>query len=381
MNMNIKKTVLILITVLYLLCMLTSGASAESAEEDASYDLYEKQYEVSGAADLESQLPEETSELLNELGIDLKDPENLFDPEAQNIFAVIWQFISGNAVAPLKATLSVIGLLLIFASVDGLMTEPPGNGLSVFICFVSAITLLEPVYSLISSVESAVKGMSAFMLSFIPVFAGITLSLGNTSAGSSFSALLLGAAEGISQFISFVFLPISSGCICLGVCGCISPIPTLARICEWIKKCALWLMGIATTIFLSILSVQTSVTAAADDLGIRTSKALLSSSIPVMGSAIAETLNTARGCLTLLRSGVGIYGAAAVALLALPIIAELLLWRFSMWICSGVAEIFGMRELTGLFRSVDFGLTILVGATAFTALLFIISMTVGMKIS
>ena len=138
-------------------------------------------------------------------------------------------------------------------------------------------------------------------------------------------------------------------------------------------------MGIAVAIFSGILSVQTAVTNASDTLGIRTSKAVLSSTIPVMGPAIAETLNTARGCLTLLRSGVGIYGAAAVLLIGLPIITELALWRISMWILGGTAEILNLNKTAPLFRYIDFCLAILLGAVSFTALIFIIALTVTIK--
>ena len=266
---------------------------------------------------------------------------------------------------------------MILSSVNGLIVTTAPNGISIFICFVASMLTLEPIYSLMGSVSQAVKSLSSFMLSFVPIYSGIMLSGGKTATAGGFSTLLLGAAETVTYIISYFFVPIAGGAMCLGICGGISPVSGLSRLSEWIKKSANWAMGITTTLFLSILSIQNTVAAASDTVGMRTSKAVISTTIPVMGPAIAETLNTAKSCLSLLRSGVGIYAVAAILVIALPIITELLLWRFSMWITSAVAEMFGLPCAVSLFRSVDFALSILLGAVLFTALLFIISLAIS----
>lgn len=371
-----KKIMIVFFVCVLMLQLFVFTASAE--DSDAS-KLYQQQYDISGVEELEKLLPEDTNELLDSFGIDPENPEAIEQIKTENILSSLWEMLTKGLSQPLSVVMQIIGVLLIFAAADGLITEPAGNGISVFACFLAALLLLQPVYVLIDGLESALKGISTFMLSFVPVYAGIMVSSGNAGTAGGFSALLLAAAEGISQFMSFAFLPLISGCMCLCISGGISPVPGISRLAEWIKKSAIWVMGIITTVFLGVLSIQTTVTASADNLGIRTSKAVISGSIPIMGPAIAETLNTARGCLTLLRSGVGIYGAVAVALIALPILTELIVWRLGIWLCTGVSELFCMQQVGSLFKAVDFCLSILVGVVSFTALLFIISMTVSLK--
>ncbi len=374
-----KKAGWFLVACYIMILIFSCPVSAEAEGENEAHELYERQYQSSGVDTLKEKLPEETNRILKEMNLDPSDPTAAFSPESKNIFSLILELFGKGVSPPLTATVSIVAMLLIFSSVGGLMSETAGISISVFVCFLGSIAMLEPAYSLVFSVQDAIKAISTFMLSFIPIYAAIMVSSGRSGSAGGFSSLLLGACEGISGLVSFGFTPIVGGCMCLGICSSISPVSGISRICEWIKKTSVCIMGIAMTVFLSVLSVQTSVQAVADNVSIRTSKAVLSSSLPVMGPAVAETLNTARGCLDLLRSGVGIYGAAAVLLMALPIIIQLLLWRVSMWLCSGVSEIFGMREVNTLFRSVDFCLSILMGAIAFTALLFIISLTISMK--
>lgn len=357
----------------------TFSASAEENGNEYEKDLYHEQYEISGASEIKNLLPSQTADLLNDLGLDIETPEKYFNGSDKNILQIILEFFSSGAAAPLKTTLSVMGILLIFSAVEGFAVNSSSNSVTVLVCFLGSLALLSPIFTLISAVQQAVKAITAFMVSFVPIYAGITFSTGYTAAAGGFSTLLLAATEIISQFISYIFIPVSGASMCLGICGTLSPVPIAGKLCEFIKKTSLWAMGIAVAIFSGILSLQTAVANASDTLGIRTSKAVLSSTVPVMGPAIAETLNTARGCLTLLRSGVGIYGAAAVLLLGLPIVAELTLWRISMWLLGGTAEILNLNKTAPLFKYVDFCLAILLGSVAFTALVFIIALTVTIK--
>lgn len=364
--------------ILFSLVFIMAFTFSVSADESFEKDLYHEQYITSGADELKNLLPNETANLLDDLGINIETADGYFNGFDKNILQIILEFFTSGARTPLKITLSVMGVLLIFAAVEGFSLNG-SNSVTVLVCFLGSLALLSPVYTLISGVQQAVKTITSFMVSFVPIYAGITLSSGYTAVAGGFSTLLLAATEIISQFISYLFIPVSGASMCLGICGTLSPIPIAGKICEFIKKTSLWAMGIAVAIFSAILSLQTAVTNASDTIGIRTSKAVLSSTIPVMGPAIAETLNTARGCLTLLRSGVGIYGAAAIILLGLPIITELALWRLSMWILGGTAEVLNLTKTAPLFRYVDFCLAILLGAVCFTALIFIIALTVTLK--
>jgi len=369
----IKKCGLFTILLLFMLCFLTISASAE---ENFNAELYQRQYESSGAAELSAALPNSTTKILDNMGIDISNPTELFNPKTENILSALRDFLTEGIKEPLQTALAVIGVLLIFASFDGIAVKATSGNMMIFVCFVSSLIATKPVFAVMEVVKTAIQTLSGFMFSFVPVYTSVMLSSGNTAAAGGFSTLLLGASEVISYLISYFFVPVSGAVMCLGICGGVSPVVGISRLSEWIKKTANWAMGIATTLFLGILSLQNTFATAADGIGIRTSKVMLSTAIPIMGPAIAESINTARGCLGLLRSGVGIYAVLAIVIIALPVIIQLVLWRISMWVTSGVAEMLGMKQVEGLLRSVDFCISVLLAAVCFTTLLFIISLTV-----
>lgn len=372
----IKKSGLFAVVFITLIFVLTTTVLAEG---DADYSkLYSELLGKSNAEEITHALPRDTFNILKDLGLDLKNPDEGFMPKGENFFALLWDFLKDGGAAPLKTCLAIIGILLIFASFDGFLNGE-WNNTTIFVCFISSIVATAPIYSVMNSVRSAIQSISTFMLSLVPVYSGIMLSAGQKAAFGGFSTLLLGASEVVSYLISYLFVPVSGAITCLAICGGISPVAGVLRIGEWIKKCSNYAMGIATTLFLGILSLQNTFAVAADGIGIRASKAMLSSTIPIMGPAIAETIATAKGCLNLLRSGVGIYAVVAVGILALPVITELILWRFSMWISSAVAETFGLKQVETLLKSIDFGLSVLLAATCFTAILFIIALAMTLN--
>ncbi len=249
-----------LIISLFFIVLFTLPCGAEGQNNSDFENLYSQQFETSGAQKIKENLPPEATEFLNDLGLNPETPLNFTNSNQKNIFKAILDFLSSGGISPIKTALAVIGILLIFASVEGFLENSPGGNISVFICFLASISLLSPVFSLIESVETAVSGISTFMLGLIPVYAGVTLSAGNVASAQGFSSLLLLASEGISQFISFIFIPISSATMCLGICGSLSPIPMATKLCELVKKASLWTMGIAVSVFLSFLSFQNTVT-------------------------------------------------------------------------------------------------------------------------
>lgn len=64
----------------------------------------------------------------------------------------------------------------------------------------AAAIIAAPVYSSVKAGVDAMKGLSVFMLGFIPVFAVIVAASGGAVTSASMSTLLLTAAQGSPTF-------------------------------------------------------------------------------------------------------------------------------------------------------------------------------------
>lgn len=368
-----KLLKVVLCTLLFAV-FFSTGASAESeAGKNDTDSLYTDQYNSLQIEDLNELLPKETTEAFKTSGIDFSDINSLKKINFSFVFSCFCAYLKDGIKTPLRITAAVSGIFMIFSSINAMWDNSKSEPEKIAVFAAVSLIILQPVCELIRATAFVIQTISKFMLGLIPVIAAIFVSSGRAAAAGSFSPVLLGTAEGMSQFVSFVFLPLINCFFSLSLCSGISPFKGFCSLCKSIQKFAVWGMGIATTLFLSLLSVQTSLSNAADNIGLKTSKAVISGALPVFGTAIAETLSTAQGCLSILRGSIGIYGVLAIVLTAMPVIIQLVAFNAGMFICTSVSEFLSFKGAGELLQAVRFCLSVLLGALCFSALLFILA--------
>lgn len=350
------------------------GMTASAQETD---DIYKEQYDLSGADSLTDSLPYDTQNHLEELGINASDYNWVNAVNAESVFAHIFEIIKTGAKKPLTVGAALIAIILISAAFNS-VSDGSSSSLSASFATVlsSAAVLINPLLAVISNTVGVLKAITVFMSAFIPIFAGIVAAGGGALSAVSMSAVLLGATNVISYIASFVVVPLLCGYLSLSIAASVSPLVAKTGIADGIKQLSLWIMSLLSTVFIGILSIQTSVNAAADTLGLKTAKFVLGSAVPVAGTALSEALSTVTASMGLLRSSVGIYAVYCCVAIILPFLSELLLWKLMLTVVSAVADLFAASALSSLLKSVNTVVTVTIGIILLTAVLFIISLAV-----
>lgn len=338
-------------------------------------DPYSEEYDLSGAGELESSVPEDARGLLRQFGADPKNSDWVSGLSIAKVLNYIFGLFTGGSSAPLTSGGCLLGLILISAALPA-VSFGKGEGKTLITTLCSALCISGPVWSSVSAAVSAVRSGSGFMLSFIPVFAGVTALSGGSVTSVSASAMLLGAAEAVGAAAAFAVLPIMGAYLAISICSGISPLISDCGIAEGLKKAAFWIISLITTVFLGVLSIQTAINSAADTLAMKTGKFILGTAVPIAGPALSEAAATVAASVSLLRSSVGIYGIVALAAILLPITVELLLWRAVMAVCSAAAQLFSLPAANKLIKAVDQMLSMLIGVILLVGAMFIISLTV-----
>ncbi len=364
-----------LIFIIAFLLLFSINALAE--EDNSAKEFYNNQYKNSGADGMQSALPDETRNFLNQNGINPEDSGFVNRLTAENVFSHIWSFIRSGAKAPLVSGAGILAIALLSAAIGSMDTWGGSSATVKYATALSAAALISaPALSVIQASINAMKGCSTFMLSFVPIYAVIVASSGGALTAVSMSTLLLTAAQAISYISSFVVVPLLGGYMAISLASAVSPIVSQSGIAEGIKKISFWIMSLMTTVFVGILSIQTAVNASADTLSLKTAKFIVGSSVPVAGTALSEALTTVTASMGLLRSSVGVYGVIACCALFLPLLAELLIWRIMLTVTASVSDLFSAGELSSLLRSVDTVMSVMTGIILLTCAMFVISLSV-----
>ena len=339
-------------------------------------DTYATQYDNVGANTLNDHLDEQTREFFNENDIDAKNPDWVNQLTSSSVLSHIWQILTGGIKTPIKTGVLVASIIFLSASLSAFGVSPRfETAIYAAVLAISAFIATD-IWQSVEAAVSAVKGCSSFMLSFVPVFASILALSGKTVTAPAMSALLLGACETVSFAVSFAVLPLMGGYLALSISSGVSPLLNSSGIVESVKKLSMWIMSLFCTLFVGILGIQTAVNSAADSVTLRTAKFILGTSVPVAGGVLSEAVSTISASMGLLRSSVGIYGVVALALMLLPIVIELILWRCMLMLNISLGELFSLPKITGILRAVDSMLSVLLGVVLLVGGMFIISLSV-----
>lgn len=343
-------------------------------------ELYQEQLEASGGEALLDALPEETRELLERLNIDSLQADTFTELDTESFLGELWNLLKSAAGGPIAAGGTVLGVLLIYAWVDGmrhtLRTEEVSSVFGVICALAACGTVMVPLAGQLERVSEAMESVSVFMGSFVPVYAGILVSGGQLSAAVSFQSVVLYAAELLSFAASSLIVPLLSVSLALGLTGSLTPELKLGRVGGMIGKTATWLLTLGMVLFTGILSLQTFVGGAADKLSDRALRFSIAHFVPVVGGSISEAFSTIRGCLHLLRSTVGCFGVAATLVIVLPPLLSCLIWNLMLSVGEMAAELFQLPSFSELLKTAHGIMRCLVGVLCVSGMLLTVSLTV-----
>lgn len=339
-------------------------------------DNYTTQYDNVRANELEGSLDEQTREFFGKAGIDAKDPNWVNRITNGGVLKHIWQLVTGGIKTPVKTGVLIASIIFLTASLTAFGSSPRfETAIYAAVLSISALIATD-IWKSVEIAVNAVKSCCSFMASFVPVFASVLALSGKTVTAPAMSTLLLGATEVVSFVASFAVLPLMGSYLALSVGSGVSPLLNSSGIVDSVKKLSMWIMSLLGTLFIGVLSIQTAVNSAADSVSLRTAKFILGTSVPVAGGVLSEAVSTISTSIGLLRSSIGVYGVVALAMMLLPIVVEVILWRFVLMVNISLGELFSLPKITGILRAVDSMLSVVVGVVLLVGGMFIISLAV-----
>ncbi len=369
-----KKIVclIIAITVGISLNLTAKGLTAE--------EFLKEQKELSGVESIEDSLPNGSKEFLKENGINAGENEWIGKIGVGEVF----RFLLDGAKKKLTTPFSVATLILAVVLISGILNAHQNSISSTTAAFAvtaaSAAIITAPIISVINSAVEVLQSVSVFMTAFVPIFAVIVAVNGQAATSVSMSGLLLGATQVVEIVANHFVIPLMCGYLSVSIASGVSPLLAKTNLNESLKKISFWIMSLTTTVFLGVLSIQTTISASADSLTMRTARFVIGSSVPVAGTVLSEALTTVTASLGILKTSVAIYGVVACCVIFLPLLIELILWRLCLNITSIAAQILACENISRLLKCIDTAVSVLCGIILLSMALFVISLSVVVSV-
>ncbi|MBQ8229045.1 MAG: hypothetical protein IJZ88_08555 [Clostridia bacterium] len=336
----------------------------------------------SGADELYESLDDEIKDALGELGINGVDFTSLFDVSLEKVFNVIKNAASGSLESPVKSLTKLLSVIILLAIGESFIPDDekikPVMGILGSLFCISVVIV--PLYQAMESAVSSVSLCSSFMKLLIPVLTGVISASGNPSLAISFQSVAFYAAQVISLVSEKYIVPLVGAVIALDIAGSLMPSFKLGGITELIKKTVVSVLSFAASLYVSFLGIKGALANAADTVANKGIKLIISSAVPVVGGAVSEAYSGILGSLVLVKSTVGIFGIAVIAVITAPAMIQLLFWIFALKIGVAAGEVFMQDGTVKILKAFASAATLLNVVLLFNAVLFIISMALILAI-
>lgn len=345
------------ISALFALCILFIIALAPNAAY-AGEELNQTEYNrILSGYDLSAfdELDDTTTDFLNQLGLLDFNYKDVLDFSFSDVFVIIKNIVFNSVKTPLYGSAAVIAIILLSALFQGFRQTVENGEMSEAVSAVSAVAvsliLIMKIKFAASSAIAAIEVCANFIYAFFPAFCIIVAASGSTVAAFSTNSLLLSMAQALNFISQNIFMPLSNCFLALGICSSIRNELNLRALIKNLKGYLITAISVCSGIFVTVLTLKTSVASRADAIGMRSVRFAINSVVPVIGGAVSEGLLSIQAYSSLIRSSVGVAGIAAVVMLFLPPVLEIVFWRFFLTLSSSVSDIFGDKSVSDVLSS------------------------------
>lgn len=369
-----------------LVALITYSISPTVKGVNDSESLVSSQVDSLGISSFLSDTKKYTEEAFGDL-----DLNNVFTDaisgnlDNSKIINIILKLLGKNISTALKTVTSVI-IIVIIHSVLKSISENLGNEnvskIAYYIEYILIVTLIMANFSsIISEMKTSLQNLTGFANSLIPLMMTLMITTGNVVSSSMIQPILLLLITFISNFVTNILIPIILVSTALGIISKISEQVQVGKLSKFLSSSMVWVLGTIFTLFVSITSLEGTLTASVDGVTAKAAKTAVSSVVPVIGSILGDAVNTIMGCSNIIKNAVGVVGIIVIISICIKPILELAILTITYYLGAALCEPIADKKIVGVMEQMGgtfkIFLAVMFGITA----LLIIGIAIVMKIS
>ena len=285
---------------------------------------------------------------------------------------------------PLRLLGTLIGMVVLCAVLGAMRQNGTVSGMDDpfgVVAAASALVLLgEPVFGCVERTVQSLRECSLFVMSFAPVLSGILIAGGSPASAGAYNLMLYFVSQLLAELASKTLLPLLGVYLALCILSPLAPFLQVGQLTRAIHRLTCWGLGVLTTLFVGILSLQTVIGSGGDGILLKTSKFLVGSFVPVIGGTLSDAMGAARSCLHLMKGLVGSLGMAVAVLTFLPVLIEVTGWYLMLHTAAWAAQMLDCSRMSGVLRSVASAFSILLALVVCFGLLVLVSTTMVLSV-
>ncbi len=301
------------------------------------------------------------------------------------IFERILEVIGPEFLSTLQMITTILVIIIIHSILKSISESLENEGISKMIYYVQYILIVTVVMAsftdIIKMVEDTVIELVAFMNLLVPLLITLMLYTGSIVTSGMIQPILLFVINFVGNTIQFIILPLTLIFTALIIISKLSDQIQVEKLSKFLKSGIIWFFGIILTVFVTIVSLEGTLSSGVDGLTAKATKSIVSSAVPVVGKILGDVIDSVLGSGIILKNAVGFVGVIIVLGISIIPIIKLALLSFTYSVLGAIVEPIADEKITKLLGQVGDIFKILLAILSALSFLLIIGTALTLKIS
>ena len=307
---------------------------------------------------------------------------------ARNEVSLKPQDMLGGAAAyvfrEVVANWSLLGKLVILAIICAVLQnltsafDRSSTGqLSYMVTYLVLVVLAIGSFTLaVDAGREVVDRMVTFMQAILPVLLTLLVAVGGITAAAIYQPVLFVSIALIATLIRNVVLPLILFSAILVLVSHLSPKFKVSNLAGLIRTVAMSIMGVMSTVFLGVLSLQGVAGAVGDSVVLRTAKFATDAFVPVVGGMFSDALEAIVSSSLLIKNAVGIAGVMVILSIMLMPLLKIFCVAIIYKLAGALIQPVEDGQMVNCLNDLGNSLMLVFGVVATAGLLFFFTMTI-----
>lgn len=285
----------------------------------------------------------------------------------------------------IKSLVSILAIILIHSILKSISESLENNNISKLIYYVQYILIVTVIMSnftdIIKLVQDTTGNLIGFMNALVPLLITLMMYTGSITTSSVVEPIILFMINFIGNIIQNLIIPFVLVLTSLVIISKISDKVHIDKLSKFFKSGIVWFLGIVLTVFVGVVSLEGTLSSSVDGITAKTTKAVVSSAIPVVGKILGDAVDTVLGCGIVLKNAVGLVGVVIVIGICIMPILKLFVLSVSYKLLSTVVQPIADEKIIDLLEQIGDIFKIFLGILCAISFMLIIGTTLVLKIS
>lgn len=244
------------------------------------------------------------------------------------------------------------------------------------VLIVLIIIALNSFHVVIDYTIETINTMVSFITALVPLLLALMAGSGGLVSATFFHPVILFLINVCGLFIKYLVLPLLFISALLNITSTLSDNYKVTQLGNLFRNWSIGLLGVFTTVFVGVISVQGASSAVTDGIALRTAKFITGNFIPVVGRMFTDATDTIITASLLLKNTVGLVGMAILLLIvAFPAI-KILMVSFVYKFAAAILQPLGGGPVIKCLDIISKSVMYVFASLAMVSLMFFLSLTV-----